>query len=84
MPGRQEYDVAIALDVIEHMPVEDGHKLIAAMTRHLKPTGMLIIGRSAGVSESDRARLKWRTEKVRIDSHSIDCLTFDDLYEYLV
>src|SRR5207237_10415326 len=42
--GKQEYDVAAALDGIEHMPVEDGHKLIAAMTRHLKPTGILIIG----------------------------------------
>jgi 2-polyprenyl-3-methyl-5-hydroxy-6-metoxy-1,4-benzoquinol methylase len=44
MPAKQEYDVAVALDVIEHMPIEDGHKLVAAMTRQLKPTGMLVIG----------------------------------------
>ncbi len=50
---------------------------------HIRFSGLLLIGRSAGVSESDRARLKWRAEKVRIDSHSIECLTFDDLYEYL-
>jgi len=50
---------------------------------HIKFFGLLIIGRSAGLTESDRARLKWRTEKVRVDSHSIDCLTFDDLHGYL-
>jgi SAM-dependent methyltransferase len=38
------YDVVFALDVIEHMPVEKGHQLVAAMVRHLKPTGMLVIG----------------------------------------
>lgn len=38
------YDVVIALDVIEHMPVEKGRELVGAMVRHLKPTGMLIIG----------------------------------------
>jgi hypothetical protein len=50
---------------------------------HIKFFGLLIIGRNAGLSESERARLKWRTEKVRVDSHAIDCLTFDDLYGYL-
>jgi 2-polyprenyl-3-methyl-5-hydroxy-6-metoxy-1,4-benzoquinol methylase len=39
-----QYDVVIALDVIEHMPIEYGHKLVAEMARHLKPTGMLVIG----------------------------------------
>lgn len=38
------YDVIVNLDVIEHMPVEQGHKFIDAMTRHLEPTGMLAIG----------------------------------------
>lgn len=50
---------------------------------HVKFFGLLVIGRSAGLSVSDRERLKWRTEKVRVDSHSIDSLTFDELYEYL-
>ncbi len=50
---------------------------------HIKFFGLLIIGRSVGISESDRTRLRWRTEKVRVDSHSIDCLTFDELHEYL-
>lgn len=44
---------------------------------------ILILGRSAGVSASDRDRLKWRSEKVRIDSHAVSCITFDDLYDQL-
>jgi 2-polyprenyl-3-methyl-5-hydroxy-6-metoxy-1,4-benzoquinol methylase len=44
MNARHNYDVAVALDVIEHMPIEDGHKLVAAMARQLKPTGMLVVG----------------------------------------
>ena len=44
MEPRQDYDVAVALDVIEHVPIEDGHELVAAMTRQLKPKGMLVIG----------------------------------------
>jgi len=45
--------------------------------------GLLIIGRTAGLSESNRVRLKWRTEKVLVDSHAIDYMTFDDLHEFL-
>ncbi|MDX9714324.1 MAG: class I SAM-dependent methyltransferase [Dissulfurispiraceae bacterium] len=39
-----QYDVIVALDVIEHMPVEQGHKLLNTMAGYLKPTGMVIIG----------------------------------------
>src|SRR5207245_11019030 len=42
---------------------------------HITFFGLLILGRSAGLSESDRSRLKCRTEKVRVDSHTIDCMT---------
>jgi 2-polyprenyl-3-methyl-5-hydroxy-6-metoxy-1,4-benzoquinol methylase len=41
---RPDYDVAVALDVIEHVSVEVGHEFVAAMARHLKPTGMLVLG----------------------------------------
>ncbi|GJL53178.1 MAG: hypothetical protein NPIRA02_03100 [Nitrospirales bacterium] len=40
----QRYDVVVALDVIEHMPVEQGHQLVAAMAGHLHPSGMTVIG----------------------------------------
>ncbi len=46
---------------------------------HIKFFGLLLIGRNVGLSPSDRARLKWRSEKVLVDSHPIGCLTFDDL-----
>jgi len=44
LDAKPTYDAAIALDVIEHMPIEDGHELVATMTGHLKPTGMIVIG----------------------------------------
>lgn len=50
---------------------------------HVKFFGLLLIGRSRGTSQADRSRLKWRTEKVLVDSHCIHCLTFDELYEVL-
>lgn len=39
-----KYDVIVALDVIEHMPEDVGHLFVAAISRHLKPTGMAVIG----------------------------------------
>jgi hypothetical protein len=50
---------------------------------HIKFVGLLVIGRSKGLSDDDRARIKWRTEKVLVDSHPINCLTFDELYLHL-
>lgn len=39
-----KYDVIVALDVIEHMPVEMGKRFVAAVSKHLKPDGMAVIG----------------------------------------
>jgi hypothetical protein len=50
---------------------------------HIRFNGLLIIGRSASLDETKKSRLKWRTEKVLIDSHPINCITFDQLYEEL-
>lgn len=50
---------------------------------HIKLFGLLLIGRSAGLTEDDRTRLKWRTEKVIVDSHPLFCLTFDEIYQHL-
>lgn len=44
LDGSQKWDVIVALDVIEHMPIEQGQKLVANIPRHLKPEGMLVIG----------------------------------------
>ena len=41
--------------------------------------GMLIIGRDSFLSPIDRNRLRWRLNKVLIDSQKIICITFDQL-----
>ena len=38
------FDIAVALDVIEHMPVEQGRALVRAMAQHIRPDGLVIIG----------------------------------------
>jgi Shedu protein SduA, C-terminal len=50
---------------------------------HITFLGLLILGRNAGLSDEGRNRLRWRTEKVRVDSHTVECLTFDDLCQHL-
>lgn len=40
----KKYDVIVALDVIEHLSVEDGNNLISSMTRHVNNAGMIVIG----------------------------------------
>jgi hypothetical protein len=52
-------------------------------TGHISFTGLIIMGRSAGLDDAKRNRLKWRTERVSIDSHKISCITFDDLHAAL-
>lgn len=46
-------------------------------------TGMLVLGRNSFIGERERRRLNWRSEKVLIDSNTITCMTFDDLYTFL-
>jgi hypothetical protein len=46
-------------------------------------SGLLIVGRNAGMTDGDRRRLKWRTKNVVVNSQSITCITFDDLYDIL-
>lgn len=41
--------------------------------------GILIIGRDAFISDIDQARLKWRLNKVLVDSRKVICITFDQL-----
>ncbi|MFA5507731.1 MAG: class I SAM-dependent methyltransferase [Vulcanimicrobiota bacterium] len=41
----EPFDVAVCLDVIEHMPVEEGRRLLRSMVGHLRPdSGMLVVG----------------------------------------
>jgi Domain of unknown function (DUF4263) len=50
---------------------------------HIRFSALLVIGRDAGVTDYDRIRLDWRTEKVRVDSHPVECVTFDGLHEHM-
>jgi Shedu protein SduA, C-terminal len=50
---------------------------------HVRFIGLLVIGRSSSLDETKRSRLKWRTEKVLIDSHPINCITYDELHSAL-
>jgi hypothetical protein len=45
--------------------------------------GMLLIGRSSNMSDHDRRRLRWRADRVSINTHKILCSTYDELYERL-
>lgn len=40
----EKFDAVLALDVIEHMTKRKAHNLLSDMTRHLKETGVLVIG----------------------------------------
>lgn len=50
---------------------------------HAKFHGLLVIGRSAEFSTDDRNRLRWRGERVLVDSHQINCVTYDELHQQL-
>jgi len=39
-----QFDVVVALDVIEHMPEEQGRRLLKQMAARTRPTGMTIVG----------------------------------------
>jgi 2-polyprenyl-3-methyl-5-hydroxy-6-metoxy-1,4-benzoquinol methylase len=40
----QRYDVVVSLDVIEHLPIDEGRKFVARLAQVCKPDGMVIIG----------------------------------------
>ncbi|EDN67576.1 conserved hypothetical protein [Beggiatoa sp. PS] len=50
---------------------------------HIRYYGLLISGRTADLSHREKTRLKWRLEKVLVDSKPIFCLTFDQLFYHL-
>jgi hypothetical protein len=50
---------------------------------HVRFSALLVIGRDAGLSAHDRYRLDWRTDKVRVDSHTVECVTFDRLHAHM-
>jgi hypothetical protein len=66
----------------------DDHKNSAGFAKHfgyghIDFFGMLLIGRSKDISEHERTRLRWRSDRVIVNTHKVFCLTYDDLYEAL-
>lgn len=45
--------------------------------------GMLVIGRNSFMEYKEFARLKWRRNKVLVDSRKVICVTYDELYQQL-
>jgi Domain of unknown function (DUF4263) len=50
---------------------------------HIRFSGLLIVGRDTGLRDYERFRLRWRTEKVSVDNHPVECITFDELYRHM-
>ena len=50
---------------------------------HTSFTGLLVMGRSAGLDDTKVSRLKWRTDTVSIGKHKVNCITFDQLHANL-
>jgi len=49
----------------------------------IRKSGMLALGRKENLGHREIQRLKWRLDKVTIDSDRISCVTLDELYEDL-
>ena len=50
---------------------------------HIRFSALLIIGRDHGISEYDKLRLDWRSDKVLLDSQPVLCVTFDKIHKDL-
>lgn len=67
------------LDCMQHS--QDMEDRFGART--IRYHGILLIGRNAFISMSERERLRWRVEKTVINSSHIQCLTYDMLHLFL-
>ena len=66
----------------------DDHKNSAEFAKHfgfghVTFYGALLIGRSAHLTDYDRARLRWRSDRVAVNTHKVYCWTYDELFEAL-
>jgi Domain of unknown function (DUF4263) len=66
----------------------DDYKRSAGFTKHfgyghIEFFGMLLIGRSGHLTENDRTRLRWRADRVTVNTHKVFCLTYDELSQAL-
>lgn len=47
-------------------------------------SGLLVIGRGPSLTSEGRRRMEWRSAKVKVNSHPVMCLTYDDLVARLI
>jgi hypothetical protein len=47
--------------------------------RQAKFQGLIVIGKDMQLDAQSEARLKWRANRVVVDSNSVSCMSFDDL-----
>jgi hypothetical protein len=52
-------------------------------TGNVQFLGMLVIGRRQFLLDHQEERLRWRQERVLINSHKITCITFDELHDFI-
>jgi hypothetical protein len=45
--------------------------------------GLMLVGRTKGLTDDDIRRLRWRKHNVVVDSHAVFCMTYDELYDQL-
>jgi len=43
-PGNRQFDAVVSIDVIEHMPVEEGHRFVGALAQHCRDNGLVVVG----------------------------------------
>ena len=52
-------------------------------TGSISVVALLVVGRQAALSPAERSRLRWRREKVVVDSKHVLCFTYDELLDDL-
>lgn len=50
---------------------------------HVRFFGVMVVGRSSALSNEEENRLRWRSERILVNSNHIHCITFDDLHRQL-
>lgn len=50
---------------------------------HVRYYGLLVLGRTIDLSLREQTRLRWRLEKVLVDSRPVFCVTLDELCNHL-
>jgi len=51
--------------------------------RQAKFQGLIVIGKNMALAPQEASRLKWRVDKVIVDSTGVSCVSFNDLYSDL-